>query len=86
MNEHEKNLFAEYREIKELRSGNAISLSQGEYVKFKSTLDILELGEYIVDLKIDGGHIYAVENTFELFEEHIRKKLGGDNVVRRFDR
>lgn len=31
-------------------------------------LEILELGECIIDLRIDGGHIYAVDDTFDFLK------------------
>lgn len=85
MTKYEENMFAEYREIKGLRNGSVISLSKREYARLKSTLDILEIGGYIIDLKIDGGHIYAIDDIFESFEENMKEELGDSSMARRPD-
>jgi len=85
MTKYDENMFAEYREIKGLRNGNVISLSKREYARLKSTLDILEIGGYIIDLKIDGGHIYATDEIFDFFEENMKEELGDISMTRRPD-
>lgn len=69
MTKYDENVFAEYREIKGLRNGSVISLSKREYAGLKSTLDILEIRGYIIDLKIDGGHIYAADKIFDFLKK-----------------
>ena len=85
MKKYEENMFAEYEEIKSARDGNIVSFSKKEYVRLKSTLDILEIGGYIYDLNIDGGHIYAIDECFEYFEDEMRAELGESDMVRRPD-
>lgn len=85
MKKYEENMFAEYEEIKSARDGNIVSFSKKEYIRLKSTLDILEIGGYIYDLNIDGGHIYAIDECFEYFEDEMRAELGESDMVRRPD-
>ena len=61
-------MFAEYHELCELSNGKVITLEAKDYGRLKSTLDVLELGGYIRDLNIDGGHIYAVDESFEYYD------------------
>ena len=74
--EYSEKMFAEYHEICKFKNGEVISLESKDYGRLKSTLDILEMGGYIRDLNIDGGHIYAVDETFECFETNMRAELG----------
>ena len=69
-------MFAEYHELCELSNGKVITLEAKDYGRLKSTLDVLEMGGYIRDLNIDGGHIYAVDESFEYFETNMRAELG----------
>ncbi len=69
-------MFAEYHELCDLSNGKVITLESKDYGRLKSTLDVLEMGGYIRDLNIDGGHIYAVDETFEYFEINMRAELG----------
>lgn len=69
-------MFAEYHELCELSNGKIITLEAKDYGCLKSTLDVLEMGGYIRDLNIDGGHIYAVDESFEYFETNMRAELG----------
>ena len=81
--EYSEKMFAEYHEICELRNGEVVSLETKDYGRLKSTLDILEMGGYIRDLNIDGGHIYALDETFEYFETNMNgfEVKSGDIIV-----
>ena len=74
--EYVAKMFAEYHELCNLSNGKIINLQGKDYGRLKSTLDILEMGGYIRDLEIDGGYIYAIDESFEYFEINMRAELG----------
>ena len=69
-------MFAEYHELCSMSNGKLIILESKDYGRLKSTLDILEIGGYIRDLNVDGGHIYAVDESFEYFEVNMKYETG----------
>lgn len=69
-------MFAEYHELCNLSNGKIINLQGKDYGRLKSTLDVLEMGGYIIDLEIDGGYIYAIDESFEYFEVNMKTELG----------
>ena len=74
--EYVAKMFAEYHELCSLSNGKIINLESKDYGRLKSTLDVLEMGEYIRDLNIDGGHIYAIDESFKYFEANMKAELG----------
>ena len=74
--EYVAKMFEEYQEIRELNTSGTIVLDDKNYVKLKSTLDILEMGGYIHSLNVDGGHLYVVDDSFDYFEENMRAEIG----------
>ena len=74
--EYVAKMFAEYHELCKMSNGKIITLQRKDYGRLKSTLDVLEMGGYIRNLEIDGGYIYAIDESFEYFEINMRAELG----------
>lgn len=73
--EYAAKMFTEYHELCSLSNGKIINLESKDYGRLKSTLDVLEMGEYIRDLNIDGCHIYAVDESFDFFEAEMGEPI-----------
>ena len=69
-------IVADYYEIKKCKQGKFIVIDLNDYGKLKSTLDILEIGGYIRNMKIDNANIYLPDDSFDYYEAELRAEIG----------